>query len=152
MSKSSTRFFCLGREAGEIFDANTNAVEHKIGYRDYITRAMSLNGEIVMEFSYRRDTLTFRIKTSASDANKWRWAFDTLFGGQNRRRPRSGILEPGQKDGRRGATEYLDSDEESFVGSLTSLASEVRLGLPKSKNGLDGGMYNVPTIYKIPNR
>jgi hypothetical protein len=154
MSKTSHRFFCLGIDTAEIFDANNIAVEHSIKYTDYITRAVSLNGELTIEFSYRRDTLTFRIKTPASDKNKWRWAYDRLFGGIHRERTslHSDTSYRGLRKVESKSSDYSDSDEESFVGSLSSLASEVRLGLPVTGGSRDQSTPNVPTIYKLPKR
>ena len=131
MTRSSLRFVCLGKDIGEVFLADNNIVEHTIPYVEFIARGKLNNGHFIIEFSSRRDTFTFRLKVSAADKEKWRWAYDKLFNGLFRQQPNISSHLLADRKGINGNREsgHSGSDEESVVGSLSSLASEVRMSI-----------------------
>ena len=138
MTKASLRLFCLHKSQGFIFDTEAQKIEHNFAYSDVNIKAKLAEGELVMDIDSRIDALTFRVRVPVSQVKKWRWAFEELFGSSSGTSSLSSdqVGQEGVKtrQTRTSALTYSEDESEeddgSVNGSLSSLASEVRLALP----------------------
>jgi hypothetical protein len=166
MTVTEDRLVCLGKETGCVFDSDSRSIEHTFLYTDTRSRASIREDGLIVEFQSRRDVLGFRLRVAKDNSDKWQEALFKLFPALG-----SGISnsESSLSSRNNKSSQYSREKEPivtkdaidgiSVTGSLSSLASEVRLtrALERKRASFAHADQNhesgpIPSIYSFTGR
>lgn len=134
MTVTEDRLVCLGKETGCVFDSDSRSIEHTFLYTDTRSRVSMREDGLIVEFQSRRDVMGFRLRVAKDNSDKWQEALFKLFPalGSGISSSESSLSSRNNKSSQssREKEPIVTKDEIdgiSLTGSLSSLASEVRL-------------------------